>query len=71
MAHNAHFIANTGSEPVIIVRDDRGTPVTKLELPVGETRPEQADAELGAAGWNREADWSTADDGWVAPVVPA
>lgn len=70
MANNAHFItANAGGGPVIIVRDDRGTPVTKLELPAEFSKPEQADDELSAAGWTRKADWSAADDGWVVPVV--
>ncbi|WP_243791840.1 hypothetical protein [Saccharopolyspora gloriosae] len=72
MANNAHFItANTGGVPAVIVRDDRGTPVTKLELPAEKSTPEQADEELAAAGWTRETDWTAADDGWVVPVVPA
>lgn len=72
MANNAHFItANAGGAPVVIVRDDRGTPVTKLELPAEKSKPEHADEELSAAGWSRQADWSAADDGWVVPVVPS
>ncbi|GAA3362929.1 MULTISPECIES: hypothetical protein [Saccharopolyspora] len=72
MANNAHFItANSGGPPVVVVRDDRGSPVTELELPAGDARIERADAELGAAGWTREVEWTAADDGWVVPVVPA
>ena len=72
MVHNAHFVtAQASNAPVIIVRDDRGAAVTELELPAGKTQPEQADEELRAAGWNRSADWTPADDGWVAPVVAA
>ncbi|MEU6130923.1 hypothetical protein ABZ805_17275 [Saccharopolyspora sp. NPDC047091] len=71
MADNAHFITNAGGAPEIIVRDDRGSPVTRLALPAEISRPEQADEALGEAGWTRRADWTTADDGWVVPVVPA
>jgi hypothetical protein len=72
MANSAHFIsAGTGRPPVITVRDDRGAPITELELPDTVFEPGQADDELRAAGWSRSADWATADDGWIAPVVPS
>lgn len=72
MVNSAHFIsAGTGRGPVITVRDDRGAPITELELPASVSEPGQADTELRAAGWSRSADWAAADDGWIAPVVPA
>lgn len=74
MANNAHFVtAQSGSGPKVIVRDDRGVPVTELDLPSSVTEPAQADDELRAAGWTRRdsTDWSEASDGWVVPVVPA
>nr|WP_233628739.1 hypothetical protein [Saccharopolyspora sp. HNM0986] len=46
-------------------------PVTELAVAGGAEVTEQADEELLAAGWTRSADWSTADDGWLAPVVPS
>lgn len=67
---NAHFMtARSGGTPSLTVRDDRGTPMTELELPRSITDPAQAEDELRAAGWARSADWTEADDGWVAPVV--
>lgn len=72
MANNAHFIrSRTRGGPTIIVRDDRGSPITELELPASMSEPAQADDELLAAGWSRSADWSATDDGWFAPVVAA
>ncbi len=72
MANNAHFItAGTRRAPMITVRDDRGAPITELELPAAISEPGEADSELRAAGWSRSADWTTANDGWVAPVVPS
>lgn len=70
MANNAHF-NNTGATPVVIVRDDRGSPVIELELSDGQPGPEQADERLRTAGWTRSADWTAASDGYVAPVVPS
>ncbi|MGJ7908661.1 hypothetical protein ACOQFL_19515 [Actinopolyspora sp. H202] len=72
MANTAHFITATEDDnPVLTVRDDRGAEVTELELPPTVSEPTEADDELLAAGWSRSADWTTADDGYVAPVVPA
>lgn len=70
MANNAHF-KTSGTTPVVIVRDDRGSPITNLELPAGQHNPEHADEQLRAAGWTRSAAWTTADDGYLAPVVPS
>ena len=70
MANNAHF-KTSGTTPFVIVRDDRGSPITNRELPAGQHRPEHADEQLRAAGWTRSADWTTADDGYLAPVVPS
>lgn len=73
MANNAHFIvARQGGAPHLIVRDDRGTPVTVLELPDETTEPAQAEQHLRDAGWDRssDADWAESDDGWVVPVLP-
>ncbi|MHA6800513.1 hypothetical protein [Bounagaea algeriensis] len=73
MANNAHFVTSqAGAHARVTVRDDRGAPVTELDLPAGVNEPTQADAELRAAGWTRrpDAEWTQADDGWVAPVVP-
>lgn len=72
MANSAHFIiTGAGKAPMISVRDDRGVPITELELPATVSELGQADKELYAAGWSRSADWAAADDGWIAPVVPA
>ncbi|MBB3663202.1 MULTISPECIES: hypothetical protein [Prauserella salsuginis group] len=72
MARTAHYrAADTDSAPAITVRDDRGIPVTELELQHDVDGPNDIDGELLAAGFNRSADWSKVDDGWVAPVVPA
>ncbi|GAB3282560.1 hypothetical protein [Parasphingorhabdus pacifica] len=69
MAHTAHVLsAGKDQGPVIVVRDDRGATVTELQLPANEEAT-AADDELRAAGWERSADWSTASDGWLAPVV--
>lgn len=70
MANNAHLINTTRGNPTIEVRDDRGAPIIEVELPE-QNSPEQIDEELRAAGWSRSADWATASDGWVAPVVPS
>lgn len=73
MANNAHFVtSNSGASAKVIVRDDRGIPVTELDLPSSVTEPAQADEELRAAGWARRpsAEWTEADDGWVVPVTP-
>ncbi|GAB2752970.1 hypothetical protein GCM10027174_30320 [Salinifilum aidingensis] len=73
MANNAHFVTSgPGAYARVIIRDDRGAPVTELDLPEEVTEPTQADAELRAAGWTRRSDteWTQADDGWVVPVVP-
>lgn len=71
MANNAHFINTTPGTPTIVVRDDRGASIVELELQNSVAESGQADDELRAAGWTRSADWTTADDGWVAPVVPS
>ena len=72
MANTAHFIsAKSGQAPVITVRDDRGSPITEIELPESTSSPGETDETLRNAGWTRSADWSTADDGWVVPVVPS
>jgi hypothetical protein len=70
MANNAHFI-NAPQEPTIVIRDDRGASVVELELPVNVREPASVDDELRAAGWTRTAEWTTTDDGWIAPVVPS
>lgn len=70
MANNAHLINTSPGNPTIEVRDDRGAPVVELELPE-QNSPEEIDEELRAAGWSRSAGWTTASDGWVAPVVPS
>lgn len=70
MANNVHFIHAANGRSTLIVRDDRGSPVKTLELP-SDAAEDQADAELQAVGWTRSADWTTADDGWAAPVVPS
>lgn len=70
MANNAHF-NTTGTTPLVIVRDDRGSPVENLELSAGRTGQDDADERLRTAGWTRSAAWTTADDGYVAPVVPS
>ncbi|PRW64189.1 hypothetical protein [Actinopolyspora mortivallis] len=70
MVNTAHFrLGDTAANPSVIVRDDRGAEVVELELPATIGEPVEADEELRAAGWNRSADWTTTDDGWVAPVV--
>ena len=69
MANNAHFINATNGHPTIVVRDDRGASITELELQNAVAAEGQADDELQIAGWVRSADWTEADDGWVAPVV--
>lgn len=71
MANNAHLIHATDGRSTVVVRDDRGMPVTELAVAGGAAVTEQADEELLSAGWTRSADWSTADDGWLAPVVPS
>ncbi|GAA2350282.1 hypothetical protein GCM10009854_30090 [Saccharopolyspora halophila] len=72
MTNTAHFIsAKSGRTPVVTVRDDRGSPITEIELPESISSPGEAENTLRDAGWTRSADWSAADDGWVAPVVPA
>ncbi|SDO95388.1 hypothetical protein SAMN04487905_101232 [Actinopolyspora xinjiangensis] len=72
MANTAHFITTgDNGNPMVTVRDDRGAEVTELELPPTASEPQRVDDELLAAGWSRSADWTTASDGWVAPVVPA
>lgn len=74
MANNAHFkTAHAGQSPQLIIRDDRGAPILERELPTSVTEPSQADQELEAAGWTRNAssEWTEADDGWVVPVVPS
>lgn len=71
MANNAHFISDRSAAPTVIVRDDRGVPVTQLDLPDSTTSPGQAEAAMLGAGWIRSADWTQSDDGWLAPVVPA
>ncbi|QGK69590.1 hypothetical protein GIY23_08730 [Allosaccharopolyspora coralli] len=71
MTNTAHIQnASAGAQPVIVVRDDRGATITELVLPAGADSS-SADDELRAAGWSRSAAWSTADDGWLAPVVEA
>ncbi len=71
MTNTAHMQnASAGAQPVIVVRDDRGATITELILPAGADAT-AADDELRAAGWARSAEWSTADDGWLAPVVAA
>lgn len=71
MTNTAHIQnASPGAQQVIIVRDDRGATITELILPT-DADSSAADDELRAAGWARSADWSTADDGWLAPVVAA
>jgi hypothetical protein len=71
MANNAHFINASQGSPTIVVRDDRGASVVELELPATMRDTAPVDDELRAAGWTRTAEWSTADDGWIAPVVPS
>lgn len=72
MVNNAHLIRSPArGGPALIVRDDRGSPITELELPASVSEPAQADEELLAAGWSRSADWSATNDGWFAPVVAA
>lgn len=72
MANTAHFIsAKAGRAAVITVRDDRGSPITEIELPESPSSPGETDETLRNAGWTRSSDWSTADDGWVVPVVPS
>lgn len=71
IVNNAHLVIASGGNPVVVIRDDRGAPVTELELPSEVSEPTEADDQLRAAGWSRSADWTTADDGWIAPVVPA
>lgn len=74
MANNAHFITAKGdAKPRVVVRDDRGAAITELELPESVTKPDEVDEELRAAGWSRSSSvqWTEADDGWVAPVVPS
>ncbi|GAA1200747.1 hypothetical protein [Prauserella alba] len=72
MARTAHYrAADTDHASAITVRDDRGVPVTELELPQGGDNQHDIDGELLAAGFSRSADWAKVDDGWVAPVVPA
>jgi hypothetical protein len=70
MVNSAHFI--TAGARRIVVRDDRGTAVTEVDLPASVTSPAHADEELHAAGWRRSGDtaWTEADDGWVVPVEP-
>lgn len=70
MVNTAHFITAQAT-PSVIIRDDRGTPVTQLDLQESVARPEQAEPAMRDAGWARSADWTESDDGWVAPVVPA
>ncbi len=69
MASNAHFINSAIGQPTLVVRDDRGAPIVELELQNTVAETGQADEELRTAGWVRSAEWTTADDGWVAPVV--
>lgn len=72
MANTAHFrLGDEVAAPSVIVRDDRGAEIIELALPKTASEPLHADDELLAAGWNRSADWTTTDDGWVAPVVSA
>ncbi|MBA8825919.1 hypothetical protein FHX42_003285 [Saccharopolyspora lacisalsi] len=72
MANTAHYIAASAEHaPVITVRDDRGAEIVELQLPHSTTEPGQAEEELRAAGWTRSAEWTTANDGWVAPVMPS
>jgi hypothetical protein len=72
MANTAHFIsAKSGQTPIITVRDDRGSPITEIELPNSISNPGESEETLRNAGWTRSADWTAADDGWVAPVVPS
>ena len=73
MANNAHFVTVSAGSPWLVIRNDRGAPVTELELPTSVTEPAQADEHLRAAGWTRSAsaEWTKADDGWVVPVVPS
>lgn len=69
MAKDAHFVsASEGTSGRLTVRDDRGIPITELELPPSVTDPAGADEELRKAGWVRGADWAVVDDGWIAPV---
>ncbi len=71
MTCTAHLlIASIQPEPLVVVRDDLGDPIEELTLPATAT-PDEADIELRGAGWARHAEWSTAKDGWLAPVVPA
>lgn len=71
MAETAHFrTTSAGSGPAITVQDDRGIPIRELDLPQTVNEPGQADDELRVAGYRRSADWTEADDGWIAPVVP-
>ena len=44
--------------------------LTELAVPGATAVTERADEELRDAGWTRSADWDTADEAWVAPVVP-
>ncbi len=69
MANNAHFVNTGQGTPTIVVRDDRGASIVELDLQNHVAETGQADDELKQAGWVRSADWTTADDGWVAPVV--
>lgn len=71
MTYDVHFIAaSSGQPPLMNVRDDRGIPVTELELPPSMSGPQEVDDELRKAGWLRTADWTTSDDGWIAQVEP-
>lgn len=72
MANTAHYISASATKaPVITVRDDRGAEIVELELPSSISDPGEAEGELREAGWTRSAEWTTTDDGWVAPVVPS
>ncbi|TWF95400.1 hypothetical protein FHU35_12395 [Saccharopolyspora dendranthemae] len=74
MANNAHLVT-AGESPGswLVIRDDRGSTITELELPHSVTEPAQAEKHLHEAGWSRSAsaEWTRADDGWVVPVVPS
>lgn len=72
MANSAHFVTSAADRtPLITVRDDRGATVTELEVPTEVSELVQVDNRLRSIGWTRNAEWTTTDEGWTAPVVPS
>ncbi|GAA2364535.1 hypothetical protein GCM10009854_50140 [Saccharopolyspora halophila] len=68
MAHSAHLITNEASKaPIVTIRDEQGATITEWPSSA-ELGLDQTDGLLREAGWIRSGDWTTADDGWTAPV---